>query len=161
MRMQSSVFLPLQSGLGFEFWGSLLATLAGIVAVLYFLKKPANRSTLGRLRPLFSLLGFLVVLIAGSTAFFSAWRYLQLEAIVLDGEQIQSAYGTTLLRDIRTMGLEPDVTRSLVNPFGSGDTTWLLVLETRDGKAQVFSEQDYPVHEIMKALEEIAKQRTN
>lgn len=153
--MQSSVFLPLQSGFGFIFWAALVAAFIGLALALYLIRLPVDRSTWGRLRPVAAILCFFLFLIMGSTAFFSAWRTQQLEEVVVDGISIQSSYGKTQLNDIRRISLQPDIQRPRFNSLGDSDTTWLLVLETRKGGAQIFSEAEYPILDILKALDEV------
>lgn len=121
--------------------GALLAILAGKLEV-------ADRNR----RLLLAMLLFFTVLIAGGTAFFSWLTSYRIDTVTLYSRGLTTPYGTVAYEDIRDAYIRKEEQRSFVNPDIVRSSTRLLIIEERDGKTHVLSEENYALEPIFSTL---------
>lgn len=125
-----------------------LGALAGMAALL---KKKAE----GRQRNqnmLAAMLLFFVFLIGGGAAFFSWLKIRKTGPVAIYEDAVETPYGKAAFRTMKDAYIHADNEPSLIDPARAVRTTRMLVIEEKNGKTHVLSEQDYPINEILPAL---------
>lgn len=134
--------------------GIALGALAGMGAMLK--KKAEGRQRNQNL--LAAMLLFFVALIGSGTAFFSWLKIHKTGPVVVYQDAIETPFGKAAFSNIKDAYVQASQQPSLIDPGRSVRTTELLVVEEKNGKAHVMSEEDYPIKDILPALRRAVKE---
>ena len=153
-------FLPLHPNLPASFWVALVLTLitGGLTAWLVLGKHQLKGNMWRQVVPLWT---FIACMVALGTTLFSLWGHWKIGPIRVDVEGIETPYGKAKYTEIKRIYIHREVDRSLVDPKLSRDVTNWLIVEQRDGTQHAFSEDQYDLPEIMKALEGFLEENRN
>ena len=115
---------------------------------------PGNRGIPKAYKPVISLLGFIGILVAGSTVFFSTWASLKIGPVEVAQAGIETPYGQTNYANIRKISLEKDQPASFFPATSNEAGVTFLLIEELSGKTHVLSSDNYPVQEILTAIKQ-------
>lgn len=146
-----TVFEPNISGLDTTTLWSILGLVVAMGIMLWGLV-PGLKGIPKTYKPLVSLLGFIGVLVAAITLFFSSWAGHKIGPVQIDQMSIETPYGKANYRDIRRIYLEKDQGQGVFPARNSESATQLLIIEEITGKTHVLSSENYPVMEIITAI---------
>lgn len=143
---------PLHPHLPWYFWASLAAALGcGIFTAYLLMGKGPWKGQIGR--QVVPLWFFIAAMVATGTALFTFWNHLKTGPVRFEAEQMETPYGKVQYNDIRRVYAHRQVEPSLINPnMERRAVTWLIIEET-SGKKHIFSEEQYDLAAIEKALE--------
>ncbi len=144
-------FTPLHTENQLGFWIGLLVGVLALAGMLFLLKNKSgdqNRRLLG------AMLLFFVCTISVGTAFFSWLTMRKIGPVNLYANAITTPYGKLPFDKIRSIYIKEEQDKSLLQPQGNGKSTRLLVLESKDGKVHVLSDQNYNIQAILGTLKE-------
>lgn len=147
-------FLPEQGTDRITLWIALGAVLIASAGVWALLKQRGSRETHNR-RMLLAMLLFFAAIIAASTAFFTWQNMRRTGPFYIFADRIETSHGATPFSEIKKMHVELDQRRSLVNPGIVTGQTRLLVIEEKNGRVYVFSEENYDIDRILGSLKEV------
>ncbi len=135
---------------------SLWAAAGLVVALGLFIwgLLPGERGIPKAYKPVISLLGFIGILVAGSTVFFSTWAGLKIGPVEVGQMGIETPYGQTTYTNIRKISLEKDQPASFFPSTSSEGAVTFLLIEELSGKTHVLSSENYPVQEILTAIKQ-------
>lgn len=122
--------------------------LAGMLRLLKHKSGEQNRRLLG------AMLLFFACTISVGTAFFSWLTMRKIGPVSLYRDAITTPYGKLDFDKIRSIYIKEEREKTLLKPDGSGKSTRLLVLESKDGKVHVLSDQNYNIQAILGTLKE-------
>ena len=100
------------------------------------------------------LLGFIGMLVAGSTAFFSTWAGLKIGPVEVSQVGVETPYGQTKYANIRKISLEKDQPATFFPSTTNEEGVTFLLIEELSGKTHVLSSENYPVQEVLTAIKE-------
>lgn len=139
------------SGTAQTAWIAAAIALGALAGMLALLRKKAE----GRRRNqnmLAAMLLFFAALIGGGAAFFSWLKIRKTGPVTLYQDAIETPYGKASFGAIKDAYIHADREPSLIDPARAVRTTKMLVIEEKNGKTHVMSEEDYPINEILSAL---------
>ncbi|MEM1218703.1 MAG: hypothetical protein AAGH79_07315 [Bacteroidota bacterium] len=130
---------------------TLWATAGLVVALGVFVwgLLPGERGIPKALKPVISMLGFVGILVAGSTVFFSAWADRKIGPVQVSDTGIETPYGEALYANIRKVSVEKDNPTSIFPATSDADIASFLLIEEISGKTHVLSSENYPIQEIL------------
>jgi hypothetical protein len=99
-----------------------------------------------------AMLLFFLFLISSSTAFFSWLKMQKVGPVKIYRHAVETPYGKAAFQDIKNIYIHLDQQPSRINPNQARRQTRLLVIEERQGKAHLLSEEDYDIMEVMAKL---------
>lgn len=135
---------------------ALIIAGGALLATVVLLRRKTTRDNRTRTL-LLAMLFFFAFLIASSTAFFSWLSARRTGPVMIYAEAIETPYGRVSFDNIRNASIEEEKERSLINQNIIKKTTRLLVIEEKNGKAHVLSEQNYPIQQILGELKAAVK----
>lgn len=151
MEIALHTFHPEHTENQLSLWIGLIAGVLALAGMLILLKSKSgdqNRRLLG------AMLLFFVCTISAGTAFFSWLTMRKIGPVNLYAEAITTPYGKLSFDKIRSIYIKEEQEKSLLKPEGSGKSIRLLVMESKDGKVHVLSDQNYNIQAILGALKE-------
>jgi len=134
-----------------SFWLALLVGICALVGMLFLLKKKTGSHNYNMLG---AMLLFFVCTISAGTVFFSWLTMRKIGPVSIDASSITTPYGKLPFDRISNIYIKEEQQKSLLQPEGGGQSTRLLVLESKDGKAHVLSAQNYNIQAILGKLKE-------
>jgi len=132
-------------------WIGLIVGAFALAGMLWLLKKKTgdqNRRLLG------AMLLFFVGTISVGTAFFSWLTMRKIGPVSLYADAITTPYGKLPFNKINNIYIKEEKEKSLLQPQGNNKSIRLLVLESKDGKVHVLSDQNYNIQAILGPLKE-------
>lgn len=142
------VFEPIKTSLNATTWSALFITVLALGGAFLLLKKKTE-SRNRNMQQMGAMLLFFVGIIALSTAFFNFWASQRTStlkiyktAIEINGEKIP-------FQQIKGAYIHVDQQKSFINPALVTDSNEILVIEEKNGKTTIFSEEYYEIRKII------------
>lgn len=144
---------PLKAALGMNFYAAfiLLISFLAVSAYLYNMKLPYEQRSRRNIVLMMLLFG---ALLAGGTSLFTWVNSWRISSLHVYDNKITTFKGDLAYDDLKRAYLYADKQSSHLSAQLILDTTFLLVIEDKDNKTQVFSEEYYPVKEIVVTINE-------
>lgn len=130
---------------------ALIAALGGLAGMLALLRRPGTGGQRNQ-RLVGAMLLFFAFIIGGSTAFFSWLDLRRTGPVFIYRDAVETPFGKAAFRDISRVYIHLDQQPSRINPNQPRQQTRLLVIEERQGKTHVFSEERYDIAAMMERL---------
>lgn len=128
-------------------------TIVGLILSWWFLRPKKQRTSKQRnLYNLLAMLAFFASIIAGSTAFFSAWNYQRNKPIQIFEDHLTLNKKEIPYSKIANARIEENPQRSMVNKSIVKENVHLLLIDIKDAPSIVLSEKEYPIDKIFEAL---------
>ena len=160
MEQPIAVFEPMRSGnYNIVIIGLLIAAIA-LVFLIYNLKKDVSYK-FKNYKQLFSLLAFFVIIISGTTSFFSFWAVQKFTPVKVFQDSIETSFGIAKFDEINKVYIHNDQQKSLLTNAFEGDITRILIIEEIDRKTHALSEENYDIDSLLKILNTIEKENIN
>ena len=150
-----AIYEPLQTGFGMTVIVPLILSLLLAGLAFYLNKKEVsyenrNYKNLGFLFCLFGVM--LSFVVAG----FSAYNFHRMQAVELLPTQVKVENRLLEFQNIKRVFLHRDFQASHISPQIIRDTTYLLIIEEKNGKSHAFSDENYPIREMVVAINKLS-----
>ncbi|MCB0637153.1 MAG: hypothetical protein KDC54_11075 [Lewinella sp.] len=119
-------------------------------------RRPGTGDELNRRLLTAMLLGFVATIGLG-TSIFSGWNYARLLPVEVSEEGLRIGKENLPFAEIRNAHIEEEQSYALLNPQTPSRTSRFLVVESSEGKAYVFGEDQYPIREMMGRMREFVR----
>lgn len=156
MEQPIAVFEPIRSG-NYNVVIISLTIAAFALAFLIFNTKKKGALKVRGYQQLFSLLLFFVIIISGVTAFFSFWAAQKFTTVKVFPNAIETGFGKADFDNILKIYIHKDQQKSPLTGALQGAVIRILIIEERDRKTHVLSEENYQIDSLMYVLESLKK----
>ena len=150
METPIATFSPLANSAATTFILTMTVGLISLAACIWILRKPVIKAY--NYKMLVAMLLFFSTLISLGSSVFMGLKLKKNTPIAIYPTSIETPYGVAQYDNIKNASIIADKTPSIINSSQSARITKLLVIEEKDGKAHVLSEEDYPITEILRQL---------
>lgn len=141
----------------FYMWlGAIVAIVAFGLSVVFLRKKARGRQHTNNV--LMALLFFIAGLMGFTAAFFSAWSINKIGDVVLYAEHMNIGNKEIKYQDVRKLHFKEEKASSFLGNPGSGESSYYLVVETRDAQIFLIPNESFPIKEIRTKIKEITGQ---
>ena len=152
------IFEPIKKSLDATTWLALVFAIMAFIGMFFLLKRKVERRQRNRYQ-LGAMLLFFVGLIALSTAFFNFWSSQRIGTLKIYNTSIEINGNTIPFEQLKGSYIHIDQQKSFVNPALVNKSTELLVIEEKNGKTRVLSEEYYDVRAIIGILQPLLNQQ--
>lgn len=136
----------------------LIATLL-LIGIAIFINKKEVAYENRNLKKVGEMLSWFGILLLIGITIFSTLNYMRIDDVTLHKNSIQFSGNDIPFNDISRVYLHQDLQSSHISAQIIKDTTYLLVVQERKGKTHVFSEENYPVKEMVVKINEQMKRK--
>ena len=148
--MEEIVFEPLKSTFLSTTNISGIVVLLAILGMFYFFK---TKSIGKHYRNIFSMLSFFAGIMALGTVFFSYFHGERIGNVKIESNQLKTAYGAINYHDIKEVLMKKEnKNKSMMAPVLGGEYTNSIVIVSKENQYYYFSEENYPVEEMMEPI---------
>lgn len=130
----------------------LINLLIGVLIFIFLINRKKIRSITGIYRQIGLLLGGLISLILIATTLFTAWHLYTLQPVSLSATHLTSYHGQITYKEIKRVGIYNGVANSFINPQIVVRESNILVVEKRDKRTFLFSEENYNIQELIREI---------
>ena len=133
----------------------LIVAFVILIAFLYLVQNNILKKIKGPYRQISLLLAGLMALILFATILFTSWNLHTIQSVKLYDTYMESYHGKTFYAEIRKAGIFNDKQLSMINPQLVVRESNILVVEKRDKKVMLFSEENYNLIELVRKIKEL------
>jgi len=147
------IYHPVNAGLGQEFWLAVLGAF-GLLIVAYFLQRKDVKYENRNLRNLLVMLSLFGTMLCVCVIIFSWFNNQKISTVRVFENGVQYDENTITFNQLKKAYLHDNKQSSHLSTQIIIDTSYLLVIEEMSGKAHVFSEDHYPIKEMVVVINE-------
>jgi len=149
-------FEPLKSGLDGYFYLAVATTFILLLFTIFLQKKEVKYEN-RNLRNLGVMMSLFGVFIAISVIIFSWFYNNRIGTVKIYDQQIDTSQKLVNFKDVKRIYLKETKQSSHISPQIIVDTTMMLVIEEMGGKTHLFTDEFYPIKEMVVKMNEAEK----
>jgi len=150
--MEEIIFEPLKSSFFSTTNISIAIVLISLIGMFYLLR---TKSIGKHYRNIFSLLTFFAGMMSFGSAFFSYFHGERIGTVKIESNHLKTAYGDLNYGDIKQVLMKKEnKSKSMLAPALGGEYTNSLVVISNKNQYYYFSEENYPVKEMINPIRE-------